>query len=296
MGSQPNRLQLNFGLSDNRQQAYPTTPSTFPQPFPNSNGQQELWGTQQTNAGYGNAGYFMNNPYQAGYQQTTNLQTGGGGGGGASSFRSAGGYNDATNGMIHQFSHQNLGGGTPRSGSPYGRQPSPANQRPRTAGATSSQSQYGSFLSPQVPVPTGQNMTEEEPPAKNPDRYGENVAKKAKVCTGLVSTFFKDNVQRARDRNGRALELEQIMNDPSMTEARKEQKINQMRRAEAQYLRFLRTKEKAENFTTIKIIGKGAFGEVKLVQRKNDGKIYALKSLLKAEMVSSTLNIVVRMA
>ena len=49
--------------------------------------------------------------------------------------------------------------------------------------------------------------------------------------------------------------------------------------------RSLRTKERPENFSTLKIIGKGAFGEVKLVQRKNDGKIYALKSLVKSEMV-----------
>jgi hypothetical protein len=41
------------------------------------------------------------------------------------------------------------------------------------------------------------------------------------------------------------------------------------------YLRFLRTKEKAENFQTIKIIGKAAFGEAKLVLRKNDGTILA---------------------
>lgn len=34
----------------------------------------------------------------------------------------------------------------------------------------------------------------------------------------------------------------------------------------------------------MKVIGKGAFGEVKLVQRKRDGKIYALKSLVKTEM------------
>ncbi len=73
-----------------------------------------------------------------------------------------------------------------------------------------------------------------------------------------------------------------------MPEARKEQKRNNMRRAEAQYLRFLRTKERPDNFTTVKVIGKGAFGEVKLVQRKNDGKIYALKSLVKHEMVSSS--------
>jgi len=64
-----------------------------------------------------------------------------------------------------------------------------------------------------------------------------------------------------------------------------------MRRAEVEYLRFLRTKEKPENFSTLKIIGKGAFGEVKLVQRRNDGKIYALKSLVKQEMVGSPQSI-----
>jgi protein-serine/threonine kinase len=82
------------------------------------------------------------------------------------------------------------------------------------------------------------------------------------------------------------VELEQYLRDPSNSESRKQQKVNQMRRAEAQYLRFLRTKEKADNFSSIKIIGKGAFGEVKLVQRKTDQKIYALKSLIKSEMVS----------
>jgi serine/threonine protein kinase len=78
------------------------------------------------------------------------------------------------------------------------------------------------------------------------------------------------------------------MKEPSISDNRKIQKENSMRRAEVEYLRFLRTKEKPENFSTLKIIGKGAFGEVKLVQRKNDGKIYALKSLVKQEMVRRT--------
>jgi protein-serine/threonine kinase len=55
-------------------------------------------------------------------------------------------------------------------------------------------------------------------------------------------------------------------------------------RKEGSYLRFLRTKDKPENYNTIKIIGKGAFGEVKLVQKKADGKVYAMKSLIKTEM------------
>lgn len=75
------------------------------------------------------------------------------------------------------------------------------------------------------------------------------------------------------------------MKEPSISDNRKAQKELSMRNAEIQYLRFLRTKEKPDNFSTLKVIGKGAFGEVKLVQRKNDGKIYALKSLVKQEMV-----------
>lgn len=81
------------------------------------------------------------------------------------------------------------------------------------------------------------------------------------------------------------MELEVALKDGTIPENRKESKRNAMRRAEMQYLRFLRTKERPQNFQTIKIIGKGAFGEVKLVQRKSDGKIYALKSLVKTEMV-----------
>lgn len=75
------------------------------------------------------------------------------------------------------------------------------------------------------------------------------------------------------------------MKEHSISEGRKAQKEKSMRHAEVEYLRFLRTKERPENFSTLKVIGKGAFGEVKLVQRKNDGKIYALKSLVKQEMV-----------
>ena len=67
----PNRLHLNFGFNNQQNfaaeqgRAFPTTPSTFPQPFPNSAGHQEVWGTQQTTSGITSQGYFYNNP-QAG--------------------------------------------------------------------------------------------------------------------------------------------------------------------------------------------------------------------------------------
>lgn len=214
-GQNSNRLQLNFSQNDpNRTQQFgadygrqfPTTPSTFPQPvFSNQQGQQEVWGTQHTGNGYGNAGYFMSNPYQPQYaQQSSNLATPGGSAFGAASARQQQ-YNDGTNGLVHQFSHQNLGG-TPRSGSPYGRQPSPAQPRPRTAGSTPQQSTYNSFLAPPIPPSSSSSsQVDETPRDKNSELYSDNVAKKAKISATLVTAFFKDAVQRARDRNGRSV-------------------------------------------------------------------------------------------
>ncbi|KAJ3219116.1 Serine/threonine-protein kinase [Clydaea vesicula] len=54
---------------------------------------------------------------------------------------------------------------------------------------------------------------------------------------------------------------------------------------ESEFLRLRRVKLGVDDFQTIKVIGKGAFGEVRLVQKKDTGKIFAMKSLRKTEMV-----------
>merc|ERR1712013_931728 len=51
-------------------------------------------------------------------------------------------------------------------------------------------------------------------------------------------------------------------------------------------LRLKRSKLGAADFEAIKVIGKGAFGEVRLVQKVDTGHIYAMKVLRKSEMVS----------
>lgn len=194
------RLHLDFGfdqnINANTGRAFPTTPSTFPQPmFPNPSGQRELWGNQPSN--YGNAGYFMNNPYPSQYQQQLNAPTPGG----YRSPLSPGGYIDGTNGLAHQFSHQNLGGVPQRTNSPYARQP-PTAHRPRAAGPPGTQ-QHGSSLSPQSSHQSHHNVHDDGKPERDPERYSDNVYKRAKVSTGLVNAFFKESVQNAKDRNKR---------------------------------------------------------------------------------------------
>lgn len=65
----------------------------------------------------------------------------------------------------------------------------------------------------------------------------------------------------------------------------KEREIRKYAKMESQHLRLRRTKIRLADFRTVKVIGKGAFGEVRLVQKVDTGKVYAMKSLQKAEML-----------
>ncbi|POS73210.1 colonial temperature sensitive-1 [Diaporthe helianthi] len=120
-------------------------------------------------------------------------------------------------------------------------------------------------------------------PERNPHLYGPRARQNKAKCSQLAADFFKDSVKRARERNLRQKELEQRLRDPRCNH---ETSWINAGRQEARYLRFLRTRNKADDYETIKLIGKGAFGEVKLVRKKTDGKISALKSLVKTEMVA----------
>lgn len=57
--------------------------------------------------------------------------------------------------------------------------------------------------------------------------------------------------------------------------------------AEDNYLRFRRQHLGAQDFETLQIIGKGAFGTVKLVRRKDTGQIFALKEMNKNVMIEN---------
>ncbi|QPG93460.1 Cobalt uptake protein cot1 [Epichloe festucae Fl1] len=93
------------------------------------------------------------------------------------------------------------------------------------------------------------------------------------------------NVKRARERHQRQSEADRKLQEPNISRQKQELVWSSSGRKEGQYLRFLRTKDKPENYQTIKVIGKGAFGEVKLVQKRANGQVYAMKSLFKTEML-----------
>jgi serine/threonine kinase 38 len=73
--------------------------------------------------------------------------------------------------------------------------------------------------------------------------------------------------------------------DNALTEVARLEKRHQHAAKETEFLRLKRSRLGVDDFEPLKVIGKGAFGEVRLVQKVDTGHIYAMKILRKADMV-----------
>lgn len=73
---------------------------------------------------------------------------------------------------------------------------------------------------------------------------------------GRINIFMSD----------RRVELERrLQGELTMSEERKQRQLQQLGKKESTYLRLRRTKLGLDDFKTVKVIGKGAFGEASIV-------------------------------
>ncbi|KZP33028.1 kinase-like protein [Athelia psychrophila] len=116
--------------------------------------------------------------------------------------------------------------------------------------------------------------------------FSDEAVPRAKTAQLKLEHYYKIAVDAAIERNTRRVELERrLQNDSLTTEERKQRQLQQLGKRESTFLRLRRTKLGLNDFRTVKVIGKGAFGEVRLVQKTDTGKIYAMKTLKKEEML-----------
>ncbi|KAL8293391.1 hypothetical protein RQP46_000092 [Phenoliferia psychrophenolica] len=131
-----------------------------------------------------------------------------------------------------------------------------------------------------VPLPTDYVYFE-----RSPAGFKKDTLEKAQAAKLKLEHFYQKAVQEAIERNGRRSELEKrLAQDPTQSDDRKARQLAQLGRTESSFLRLRRTRLGLDDFRTVKVIGKGAFGEVRLVEKVDTHKIYAMKSLKKAEM------------
>uniref|UniRef100_A0A7E4VHI6 non-specific serine/threonine protein kinase n=1 Tax=Panagrellus redivivus TaxID=6233 RepID=A0A7E4VHI6_PANRE len=109
------------------------------------------------------------------------------------------------------------------------------------------------------------------------------VRDKANRSRLAVESYYAQTMLQCADRDNRAARLEKQMGD--MTEEEKEALRRTHAAKETDFLRMRRTKLSVADFQSLKVIGRGAFGEVRLAQKIDTGNIYAMKILRKADMI-----------
>uniref|UniRef100_A0A7S2ZJF6 non-specific serine/threonine protein kinase n=1 Tax=Rhodosorus marinus TaxID=101924 RepID=A0A7S2ZJF6_9RHOD len=102
-----------------------------------------------------------------------------------------------------------------------------------------------------------------------------------KVLEQQMANLFKEKEERER-RKG---ELEAELKSMGVKEAEKKQIRTDHNRREILYAREKRKQMTENDFDSIHVIGQGAFGEVRLVRMKGSGEYYAMKKLLKEDMM-----------
>lgn len=140
-------------------------------------------------------------------------------------------------------------------------------------------------LPPQpLPPPQHQHQAEYVMFDRSPN-FRKDTLEKAQAAKLKLEHYYQKAVQEAIERNSRRSELEtRLKTTPNLTEESRSKQLSLLGKTESSFLRLRRTRLGLEDFKTVKVIGKGAFGEVRLVQKIDTGKIYAMKSLKKSEM------------
>ncbi|KAI0989479.1 hypothetical protein GJ496_003872 [Pomphorhynchus laevis] len=100
-----------------------------------------------------------------------------------------------------------------------------------------------------------------------------------------IENFYIDLIQQHNERSERYQRLEESIIHEGLTEPDAEQRRKMHAARETEFLRLKRVKMGVNDFEPLKVIGRGAFGEVRLVQKKDSGYVYAMKMLRKTEML-----------
>ncbi|KAJ8660377.1 hypothetical protein O0I10_003834 [Lichtheimia ornata] len=125
----------------------------------------------------------------------------------------------------------------------------------------------------------------EVPFVRSTEGFPRSALDRASAAKLRLEHNYKVSLQQAIERKQRRLDVEKRLQDEQCSQEKKNRQLQSLGRKESQYLRLQRTRLGLDDFITVKVIGKGAFGEVRLVQACDTGKIYAMKTLRKSEMM-----------
>lgn len=128
----------------------------------------------------------------------------------------------------------------------------------------------------------------------------EDARKKAEAAKSYIENLYKSKESNRQSRDERCVSaqgvhaktpshskyaLEVKLRDPNLSDTERRALLQEFTQLERDYTRLQRQRLSADDFEPLTIIGRGAFGEVRIVREKATNKVLAMKKLKKAEMV-----------
>ncbi|KAL0315795.1 UNVERIFIED_CONTAM: Serine/threonine-protein kinase CBK1 [Sesamum radiatum] len=106
------------------------------------------------------------------------------------------------------------------------------------------------------------------------------------AAKNFIENHYKSHMKDMQQRRERREVLEKALAKSGVSEEEQMNILKDLERKETEYMRLKRHKISVDDFELLAIIGRGAFGEVRLCREKKTGDIYAMKKLKKSEMLS----------
>ncbi|KAL6192046.1 hypothetical protein ACLB2K_038433 [Fragaria x ananassa] len=113
-----------------------------------------------------------------------------------------------------------------------------------------------------------------------------NVTKqKVAAAKQYIENHYKKQTKSLQERKERRDILEKKLADAEVSEEEQNNLLKYLEKKETEYMRIQRHKMGPDDFEPLTMIGKGAFGEVRICKEKATGQVYAMKKLKKSEML-----------
>ncbi|KAL9382944.1 hypothetical protein Peur_023267 [Populus x canadensis] len=108
---------------------------------------------------------------------------------------------------------------------------------------------------------------------------------KVDAAKQYIENHYKAQMKNLHDRKERRWMLERKLADADVSREEQMNILKKFEEKETEYMRRQRHKMGVDDFELLTIIGRGAFGEVRLCREKTTGNVYAMKKLKKSEML-----------
>ncbi|XP_042427898.1 serine/threonine-protein kinase 38-like [Zingiber officinale] len=118
------------------------------------------------------------------------------------------------------------------------------------------------------------------------DDAPSNITKqKVAAAKQYIENHYKAQMKSLQDRKERRWMLERKLADGEVPAEEQNSILKNLEKKETEYMRLQRHKMGVDDFELLTIIGRGAFGEVRICKEKTSGHVYAMKKLKKSEML-----------